>query len=284
MTIAAGFVCDDGIVIAADAKESYGDTHTYVDKIVQIQGDGVAGTITGSGDGYILDYICGEIRTLIDGQPYAIEDFEIRLRTLLADIYSGKALKAYPIEKPQDLWIQLLVSYSTRSVRPALFLINSSLVTRVQRSAVVIGCGPLRQLAEEIGSERMNSHIEAPLAALYVVHEAKRRYSDVGGITRIVIHQEEWIIEDRLEDQPAREALFDATRGLMQRLTLAIINPHPWRFEEVLRSFPKEAREIHKMAERLERVFTTRQGAFIGVRPIAKRPRRSTSRKSKRGK
>lgn len=280
LTIAAGFVCRDGIVIAADTKESYGDTHTYVDKIVQVQSGYGCGTIAGSGNGDVLDYIGGEIRSLMESQPSSMEEFDVSLRNLMVDIYGGKAMNAYPVEKREELTTQLLVTYSSgSSIDPHLFLINSSLVTRVSRSAVVIGCGPLRQLADELGSEPMYI-LEAPAAALYVVHEAKRRYSDVGGITRIVMQSGNLVFEERTYDQPQREAMFDATRKLTQRLTIGIVNPAPFaEFDELLRDLNKEARAIRKTATKLEEEFSARQEK---IREKYFRDKGATPRKSKR--
>jgi hypothetical protein len=269
VTIAAGFVCRDGIVIAADTKESYGDTHTYVDKTVQAHGDTTCGTITGSGNGYILDYIGGEIRSLIEAGDYTLEEFDVALRKLMETIYGSKALKSYPVDAPSDLATQLLVTYSPHGeIDPHLFLINSSLVTRVDRSAVVIGCGDLRQLADEIGSKEMHT-LQARSAALYIVHEAKRHYSYVGGITRIITHLKNIVLEERTEDQPQREAMLDSVRRLTQRLTLGVVNPYDrLGFDDLLRSVTKEAREIHKTALKIDR-------------KVNNLPKRSIPRKSK---
>jgi 20S proteasome alpha/beta subunit len=51
MTVAVGFVCEGGVVLAADTKESFdGDIHTYVHKIARLDmGDSCQAGITGSG-------------------------------------------------------------------------------------------------------------------------------------------------------------------------------------------------------------------------------------------
>jgi len=66
MTIAAGFVCNDGgIVLAADTKETYADDHTYVRKLEIVKEGDCVGGIVGSGEAYPIDYIVPQIKRVM---------------------------------------------------------------------------------------------------------------------------------------------------------------------------------------------------------------------------
>jgi hypothetical protein len=110
VTIGAGFICGDGILLAADTKESYGDTHTYVDKITIVDEAHCKAAIASSGEGYLLDYLTPHIEALLrNDEVITSSSFEIKLQALMARLYQTPEVKAYPVEKPADLYTQFLI-------------------------------------------------------------------------------------------------------------------------------------------------------------------------------
>ena len=54
VTIAVGFVCTNGTLLAADTKESYPDSqHTYVNKVCPFDSGDLDGALVGAGDAAI---------------------------------------------------------------------------------------------------------------------------------------------------------------------------------------------------------------------------------------
>src|ERR1700694_1851701 len=95
MTIGVGFVCTDGIVIAADTKEVYGDEHTNVHKLEIIDSPKCSGALAGSGYAYPVDYITPKIKALFESGKYKTADeCESALSSLMALIYKSEQMKA----------------------------------------------------------------------------------------------------------------------------------------------------------------------------------------------
>jgi hypothetical protein len=75
MTIGVGFVCPNGVVLAADTKESFQyDNHTYVNKLVvdrhilpnkmRPKTDAAYLAIVGSGSGPLIDHVVNQIKPI----------------------------------------------------------------------------------------------------------------------------------------------------------------------------------------------------------------------------
>ena len=256
MTIAAGLFSIDGVVLAADTKESYGEVHTYVDKLESVSTEYCNGAIAGSGDGYLLDYVTPCVLNLMRSKITTSGEFEDQLRELMVTLYQSPAVKSYPIDKSSDLYTQFLVATKHRDdVEAAIFVINSTLVTRSTKLGTVIGCGPLRQVAEELGTVSPFGINRAKGAAVCIVNEAKRRYSDVSGHTQAVAikNSNDLTIYD-VEDLAKLEALLDRIRHLTNTITTAVLDASmdgP-RFSRILSHSVSELRDLHRKAKTVE--------------------------------
>ena len=245
MTIAAGFACPDGIVIAADTKESYGESdHTYVNKIELVRHfiehshrpktQAAYAAIVGSGDASLIDHIVGHIKKAFQENVNSdLSAFRQSLSELMPRLYASDAIASYPHSDPSDLYTQLLVA-----VRPnyrekaALFLINSSLVDEVPEGVRIIGMGTMQETANEVNLLKLNMY-ESATAALYLIYEAKRHYSYVGGVTHVYSIPHPPTIpgaghppqSERILDQGQKESLFKELRNWHQRMVVAIGSP-----------------------------------------------------------
>jgi hypothetical protein len=263
MTIAAGVLCMDGVALAADTKESYGDTHTYVGKIATIHSDHGSYAIASSGEAYLLDYITpaldGMLRVFIGtyGQLHAA------LGAVMVKAYRSDELQAYPHDKAEDLYTQFLVAAQLSGTDgPRLFIINSTLVTEATQLGTVIGCGPLREIGEEMGLAAMRGIERAKAAALCIVYEAKRRYSDVGGKTDVVaIGADCKIVHNDKELEVEREPLVDDLRRLSHAMTVTALDPSvdTRNFNRYIAFWCTRIREIHRKAAEIERRHSAQQ-------------------------
>lgn len=256
MTIAVGVMSIDGIAVAADTKESYGDTHTYVDKLISISTENCKGAIAGSGSGYLLDYMCPRIHNLAANSTNVAE-FEQQLAELMAEIYNSAAIKSYPIEKTDDLYTQFLVAVRCREDSEVnLFIVNSTLVTKTRSFGTVIGCGPLRQVGEEFGQVSPFDIENAKEAALCIVYEAKRRYSDVGGATQVLTLTNDGILKFWADNGiPAKEALLDRVREMTNLITVNVLSASisMRHFNGIMQNAASRLRDYHKEAQKIER-------------------------------
>jgi len=257
VTIAAGILSRDGVTIAADTHEGYGETHTYVDKITVATGNTGQGAIASSGTGELLDYITPHIQRLIaEGNWSTLEEFEIQLQELMAHLYKTESIQSYPRDQASELYTQFLVAARHVSgTETRLFIVGSSLVTQATQLGTVIGCGPLREFVEEIGNAAAYNGERARMAALAIVHEAKRRYSDIGGRVSIctLLNKGSWNVEDG--DKTAElELLADSARKVTNRVILATLDSTvtPGRFNEILKEVQINLRGIRKKARAID--------------------------------
>jgi len=269
MTIAAGFVVPDGIILAADTKESYGENdHTYINKIEvdwhtfpsaqsrpKTQSAYIA--IVGSGDGYLIDHITGQIKRIFhETADSDMEVFGKALSELMPCLYASPAFTAYPHSDITDLYTQFLIAVRLNNRQPAtLFETNSSLVNEVLHNSLrIIGCGTMKETANELIMPDLSrdSMYDAKVAALYLIYEAKRHYSSVGGLTHIYhlphpgagARPEAW----NPVDQGLRENLFQQLRDWHHRIVMTVgsVAIAPESYEIVLDQFQRDMRRIRK--------------------------------------
>jgi hypothetical protein len=256
VTIATGFLGHHGVVLAADTEESYQETKTSVNKVNVIYGSACHAGIAGSGDSYLIEFMVPKIRKILRSGLHDYEQVQTHLQQLMAAIYASNELQSYPADAPKDKYVDLLVACRIPQKEAALFIINSSLVTRAPSlGAYVIGCGPLRDVAEELGRLCTSSVSRSAWAALYLVYLAKQRYQGVGGKTHVLKIWNDGRIEDeRVWDQARREHFFSTSRMLNNIMMLEItdLEQTDKEFNSHLRRLAKEMRDLRKQIREIE--------------------------------
>ncbi len=257
MTIAAAFASFQGVVLAADTKESYGDTHTYVDKITTVYESNATGAIASAGNACILDYITPFIEAVMGSEEVTTSTaFEMRLQALMARLYDSPEMKSFPIEKTEDLYTQFLIAVKHKDEKEvSVFSVNSTLVVRFKGLGAIIGCGPMRQMGEELGMMSSSKLERAKAAALWVVYEAKRRYSDVGGITQIVtIANDGTLTREPAESHAEQEVILNDIRTFNALVALTILDPNATNahLRTVMTRVNRRLTGLHKEAVKLD--------------------------------
>lgn len=195
VTAIAGFNCTDGVVIAADTEESYGDDKAYTHKLFPLERKNSRLCVAGSGLGYLIDYANEAVVSALDSGIKTVTEFESSLIGVLDELYRDKFTR-YPVESPTELRIQLLVGVQFAEetnppawAHPALFECQSNLVTpiRRRRHSCVLGAGELlKEIATQFAGWGLTTSL-AEWASIYIIHEAKRRFGGVGGKTHTFV-------------------------------------------------------------------------------------------------
>jgi hypothetical protein len=274
VTIAAGFVCPEGVVIAADTKRSHGDSEqTSVNKIELVEEflpgrsrlrphtRAAYAAIAGSAlDANLISNIVPYIKKLFrDNANADVAVFRRSLVELMPALYASDAITSYPHSYSTDLDTEFLVAARPNyRERAALFLINSSLVTEVESGARIIGCGTMQETAQELSALNLGLH-DSALAALYLIYEAKRRYSIVGGATHIfsIPHPAPLSTEfrprpERVWDQGQKESLFAELRGWHHRVIMTVGSPTISK-----KSYSAVMKDYRKALDRVRNEFDT---------------------------
>jgi hypothetical protein len=253
VTIGVGFLCSDGVVLGADTEESYETSKTTVNKLEIIPKAFCHSGIVASGLSPIIEHIVPQIRSVLETNWENNINIQAQLQHLMPKIYNSEAMKAFPVEKPEDRYVDMLVACCPNKSRAALFQINSSLVTRVFSSAVV-GCGPLRDIAEEFSKLRLTVD-KAGWATLYVVYLAKERWQGIGGASQILKIWNDGKMEDAgTWDQHRKEKFFSAYRFLNHIMLLETtdVESSDERFKKNAKIFVSNLRSLRSQLKNIE--------------------------------
>jgi len=261
MTIAVGFVCTDGIVLAADTKEVSGfGSHTFVHKLEPIDSAICSGALAGAGYSFPVNFITAKLKALLDDGKYETPDeYEAALSSLMPLIYKSEQMKAYPKSQKDELQTSFLVTVRPKKQdgKAALFVIDSSLVSRVQDGVKVVGWWSMQEMADQLGKLHLSVK-QAKIAALYLIHETKKRTDYVGGKVHIYgIFNDGMVTPERTWDQPSREELFNSLQEMHYFLVTRIADPNLQKaeFREALTFFRKTVGKIHSEFKSIEQRY-----------------------------
>jgi hypothetical protein len=255
VTIAAGFLCDDGILLCSDSQESFGDFKRHQAKIAIRQSTPLKALFAGAGDGTFIDILVdkmwdaikskqGSIQTLIA----ALEDRAIELHQKYWPVYPEK-------EKPTA---HLLIALYQTGEPPRLLKMEGPLVLEV-REYECIGYGvPLgKYLCDRIWECPMSLR-PSIIAALYMLEQVKTHVEYCGGHNSLAYIQNDGTLRTMskvnasvMEDLSTIFRVFDeATARLLTTAPNLEISQE--KFEERLTHFTKSILFLRQQLSSLE--------------------------------
>jgi 20S proteasome alpha/beta subunit len=185
MTVAAGFVCKDGIVLCADSQESSGGYKFPVEKVLTRIDPYTEIAIAGSGYGPLVDMASQRIaKNLMGGyEDYLI--IEDRIADTLVELY-GNSFRLYPVANQEDAIVELLIAVKLRKHSyPFLYHSTATAVTFVPEYAI-IGSGRVVQYEVQNLYGKYMSVQRGILLAVQLLNVAKSVLNTVGGRGKIV--------------------------------------------------------------------------------------------------
>jgi hypothetical protein len=230
VTAIAAFRCIDGLVLAADTEESYGNDKAYAHKLFPVDRENSRLCVAGSGLGYLIDYANEQIGSALDSGIKDVNQFRASLADILDEAYADDGrFHRFPISEPAESRVDLLVGVQFRKedrwLRPALFECRSNLVTTIERTkqSCLIGVGEvLKQIGIQLAGWGLSTKL-AEWASSYIIFEAKRRFGGVGGKTHLfTMRRDGTFTYDRGRSWHEKEAVFDALPRAHQLVMLAL--------------------------------------------------------------
>ena len=178
MTIAAGMLCEGGIVFGADTDESLGELRRRVNKIVEICDP--RAMITGAClNAHLMDTAIERIFDRLEGGDAKDKSaVEKALGEIMVGLYA-REFKVYPDQSSTGM--QLLVAVKPLNGNAvSAWSINGSAVRRM-KPLEVVGCGELvRDVADNLYRWGIDM-ATAKLAMVQLLAAAKKRVQYVGG-------------------------------------------------------------------------------------------------------
>jgi hypothetical protein len=263
MTAIVGFTCRDGLVIASDTEESYGEVKAYTHKLFPSERPRARLCIAGAGIGYLIDYVNERVVDALDSRITTVSAFRASLVEILEKLYENK-FHHYPVESEAELRIQLLIGVQFASdatppvwTHPALFECQASLVTPIGRTkrSCILGVGEvLKQTGIEFAGWGLTVSL-AEWASIYLIHEAKRRLGGVGGNTHTFVMRTDGTFSYGLgKNIMEKEALLQAFARTNQLFMLSLDPSVPdSRAKDFVDAGVKWLRDARRVMQKLER-------------------------------
>lgn len=238
MTIAAGFVCLDGIILAADTQETVpGYTKNSTEKIRMWADHGLGIAITGAGDTDLIETIGPEIeRAIYRGYSPKQARFDNELREIIRKTMHSAFLKyirpyaAFPREERPgcDLLVAVSVKNEVNDYE-CLFKASGTVVRKIEYGAECVGTGLIlaKSLIERFYSSFMDLD-EAVLAVCYIMHHTKKWVDGCGGTTDLLVSstKKDFFWNVGSVDISNLEKQFEKCEETVNSLILNLLNPN----------------------------------------------------------
>jgi 20S proteasome alpha/beta subunit len=197
LTIAAGFVCNDGLVLCADTQEVIpGYTKNEVNKIRMWKDSGLCIAITGAGDTELIENAGQLIETALTDaySPNECrwkEDFQKIIERTFVKLFKDAILPYATFPREDRPYIDLLIAIGVcgdATKYEVLFKASGTTVREIDFGAECIGSGTLvaKSLIERIYSSFLNLD-DALIVACYILYHTKRWTDGCGGNTSVVV-------------------------------------------------------------------------------------------------
>lgn len=207
MTIAAGMLCDDGVVFGADTDESVGDMRRRVHKIPTLRSP--RAMITGTcQNASLMDAAVHRIfEQLAEGNAKHAKAVEELLDRVLVGLYR-REFKAYPDQS--SMGMKLLVAVKPEDDSKVSAWIADCSVVFPMRRVQIVGYGELVQsVADHLYLDGMSTE-SAVVAMVQVLSAAKKRVQFVGGESYVhVLHNDGAMAATNFSFSPEKEDLYD---------------------------------------------------------------------------
>jgi len=138
MTIAAGFVCSDGLVLFADTEEQMGLMKTKVEKIREYESGDIRMAVAGAGNGSLADSLVDRLFESVEGKtPHKATILGV-LRQVILDFHREE-VAFYP-SSDDVKQVGLIIGLQIKAEKP-LLLHSDATALRLVTQFAVIGIG-----------------------------------------------------------------------------------------------------------------------------------------------
>lgn len=226
MTIAAGFVASDGIVLCADTLYTDGQTKEYRDKIFSWEGLRTFVGFAVAGHATIGRMVVDDCRDALDGlrrKGLSMSSILATIRPIIKRTYE-QYVDTRPLEEraASDFW--LLIAISTQAEKFRLYSSVRASLSRIDTFECV-GIG--RQLGRYIIDPTYHQGMTVDEVALLGVHalaSAKERVDGVGGRSQFVAVKDGFVSPIAPHNFDDADDYILEYRGMTARLLLDIAN------------------------------------------------------------
>ncbi len=189
MTIAAGFRCNEGVVLCADTEITLGDIRQHEGKITTSLYAGLSHVVSFAGAGW-TDYIHAAIENAQEGlsECGGIEEIRMHLKERLIQFFDGHLASWAGFPAAERPFVELLIGVTTKAGACDLFYNSGTSFYSTRDKAIGSGIILANNLISEYryGNESLD---ELCRLATFILAEVKDRVTGCGGQTHLVALQ-----------------------------------------------------------------------------------------------
>ncbi len=246
MTIAAGFVCDSGIVLCADTQEQSGYIKTTGQKIFAYQRDWCNAVFAGAGNADLIDSLIEQITERLDEGHDTQKTVIAAMRSAVLDFHQNEV--AYYPSDNDDRLIELLVGIKPKNEREMLCKITGPAIKTVPTHAV-IGTGTLvRYIAQRLYRDFMPVK-HGIFVSVYLLAMAKKYVSGCGESTHIfTLLSDNSMRAEMVLEVMDQEMHISSFEGNTRELMFAVLDEDldKIQFQNALGLFIARTKEMHE--------------------------------------
>jgi hypothetical protein len=219
MTIAAGFVCSDGLVLFADTEEQEGYTKTEAEKIQQYSQDNCRLVVANAGNGHLADSL---IDRIFDELAATKPDEQLILSTIRKTIldFHQAEVALYPAED-EHKQVGLILGLQVKEAPPMLLHSAATALRKIKEFAVIGMGAEIKFLAQQMYQKGMPIK-HAVLIANYLLETARDHVQGCGGQSRIATLCKGCIEMRHIYDVWSDKNLFSTLVGNYRAVLLSI--------------------------------------------------------------
>jgi 20S proteasome alpha/beta subunit len=188
MTMAAGFVLNEGVLLCADMLFSDGYTKEYRDKVFTWNGKNAGACFAISGNAAVARMAIDDCRNALaeyDGESLTAQDIILVVRSAIQETYVNH-VDARPPEERSIAEFQVLIGLTAAHEQPKLFSTWHTAVVPVDTFECLGNGRHLGRYIAEPSYKKSLSLDDATGLAIYMLAAAKDRTDGVGGRSQFV--------------------------------------------------------------------------------------------------
>lgn len=248
MTIAAGFICPDGLVLCADSQQSDETTKYQRDKIFAFEDSLIC---TGAGSSAFIqtafDKICDEYKS---ARPVNKSDARDVAERVITSVHQDHIYKFHPPNDPQRPYVQLILGTRCENGDVALVkTVDDAAYLGSEYEATGLGQYLFEYWARLFYRNNLSMDVMTYIA-LFILREVKNNADGCGGYSRAVRlpKDKSYPLSHRWYDETEIFAGFPETMARILSVLIDPTTPDQW-IEEKLEGFCKHIRLIREQAK-----------------------------------
>jgi 20S proteasome alpha/beta subunit len=221
VTIAAGFVCSDGVILCADTEETAGVGYVKVplEKVRTLEDSDCTLAITGTGNSALLEMAMEQIIARVrDKSPHTLERTKKIISAVLLKLHKRQV--RYQPGNPEAKLLKLLIAVKPRSEPCSLLHTEGAALHEVSSRCIFGGGSVVRMLADNLHHPALSLR-QTVVIALYVLNMARESASAHGSASHMIaVKNDGKVIYQQLEENAAIERALEMVKAVHRDLVL----------------------------------------------------------------